>query len=298
MKKIGSNRRFPYLVSGFTLIELLVVIAIIAILAGMLLPALQKAKLKAIGVNCISNQKQLALGFIMYAEDNGDRMIQTYYGQNDPRNNPAGGFWKGPRNDNGQLQIPTSGMDLTQAERNAENGLGVSTIFSYVSAVGSYHCRGDLRTRRRPGDGWAFVSYSKANGMNGISGGEVDPQLPYEKFSEIYSPAQAMVFIEESDPGGYNSGTWLIRVGASEGDFGWIDPFAVFHGNNSSFSFADGHAVNHSWSDPRTIEAARNSSNGQPSFYWNGGNFQNADFVWVAKHYKHRKFLQTPAADL
>ncbi len=169
---------------------------------------------------------------------------------------------------------------IQKKEEGAKAGLMASPLWPYCPSAGVYHCPGDQRAKQgRNLNLWAWVSYSKANPMNG--GGWQGSTAT----SEIPDPAMSMVFVEEQDPRNENLGTWVINV-----PYGWVDPFAVAHGTDSSFSFADGHAENHKWTDPKTVKAAQDSSKGQSSFYWQGGNAKNPDFKWVHERYRHKKY--------
>ena len=255
---------------GFTLIELLVVIAIIAILAAMLLPALSKAKLKATMAVCASNQKQIVLAFIMYAGDNGEKLLPS----------PSGGGWYDPADLGAVLPNQTDVAEkLTIAQ------IQKSLIFAYAKNAGVFHCPGDMRYKNlKVGSGWAYESYSKTDGMNGSGW----TGTPFTKLTSLNAPVLSAVFIEEADPRGFQNGTWVMDR------TGWVDPFAVFHGSVSTISFADSHVESHKWLDAKTIQAARDSSNGIGSFFWPGGGegTRNPDFYWMWDKYRFQGWTQ------
>src|SRR5262245_31755693 len=189
---------------GFTLIELLVVIAIIAILASLLLPTLAKATMKATGARCQSNEKQLQLAFIMYADDNNGTMEGDVFSYNDGTrtikvDTYAGGYWPGPSPD------ITSAMTKETAVLAVQKGFSMGPLWRYCSAFGAYHCPGDLRYKlRKPGSHWAYDSYSKADGMGGFTAGGALSMWnantrAISKIDTVPDPARAMVFVEEPD---------------------------------------------------------------------------------------------------
>jgi prepilin-type N-terminal cleavage/methylation domain-containing protein len=248
---------------GFTLIELLVVIAIIAILAALLLPALANAKQKALVVNCINSEKQLLLGWVMYADDNNDNMVGAdCNSSSDWRVSPAGtGF---------QMPIIPPGFASSPSLLNKfldEQGFAQGGLYNYCKNADLLHCPADIRYRS---GNYAFDSYSMPNGLNAAntSTHSIGTGHIYKQ-SAVRSPSKAIAFLEENDPrsqaitGGSgsvfeNDNSWTLPISGTTYPSGWFgltfwDGPAAFHRTSAVFGFMDGHAENHRWKDGATI---------------------------------------------
>ncbi len=219
--------------SGFTLLELLVVIGIIAILAGLILPVLGKAKAKATQASCMGNLHQLSLGWRMYADENDGKLIPVFYFAGKGVIN-SNAWVRGSMNDDTSVYpaVEAGKLDSTNV-----HGIEWGGMFRFVKNAGSYHCPADKsQTNAVP----RVRSYSINGWMGGTYVYGQSNYIVFKKESEIIrpSPAQAWVFIDEHERS-INDGWFAMDM---KGNQGLLDAPATRHNNAYGLTFADAHA--------------------------------------------------------
>jgi len=220
---------------GFTLIELLVVIAIIAILMAILMPTLKRAREQGQRAACLSNLRQLQLAWILYADDNDDKIVNCEAGPEDSWRGEYGPPWVG------QTWASNWNQGGTLPEQDQKKGIMDGALWPYARDTKLYQCptgyRGELMT-------YAMMISS--------SGRSVEGSPVFKRRLQMPQPAKRLVFIDEglSSPDAY-----ATRFKQPM----WWDQPVTRHGDGTDFSFADGHTEYHKWTGLETIKQGRNN---------------------------------------
>jgi prepilin-type N-terminal cleavage/methylation domain-containing protein/prepilin-type processing-associated H-X9-DG protein len=220
---------------GFTLIELLVVIAIIAVLMAILFPALRAAKEQGNRAVCLSNLKQLSLGWMLYADDYDGKIMFADILNTTGTNN----WW---------VRWPSGGAE-NSSDEDWQEAIRRGQLYPYCKEYKLYRCS---NAPRRYG-----LTYAIVDSMNGWAGrnGAQYAYLVERNLLKIKRPTERIVFLDESPP---TSGSWGINCVVE----GWNDPVPKLHSKGTTFAFADGHSEFWKWKDPRTLQVSGYSESG------------------------------------
>jgi len=287
--------------SGFTLIELLVVITIIAILAAMLLPALSKARLKAQGIQCMNNHKQLALAWRQYAEDNNDVLVYASTGGATGRSGGSVPMDLANPGDPNNFAWSGAHMDFQGANRanwDPTFDMEQRPLWKYSKSQDIYKCPADHSTvswqnQQKPRiltmsmnlyvGGFAAEAGSGQTCGNDGGWPFADPFIVFCKASAIAPPSSIFVFLDMREDT-VNWSNYMINMNGYPNDASarsWTtDLPGMYHNKAAGFSFADGHSEMKRWLDPGTTPPL--TIPGPPVFAVNQPG--NPDIFWIQDH--------------